>query len=459
MSLKSCTNKETNRYILEISVDKETFADATQKAFQRNVKKINIAGFRKGKAPRAMVEKLYGKDVFYEDALNIVYPDAAEASIKESGLTLVGGNKDIDFELVSMDENGVEFKITVTTKPEVTISNYKGLSAEKETVSVGDDEIEAEINRLADRNSRLVVVERAAKDGDTAVIDFEGFVDDVAFDGGKGSGYSLVIGSGQFIPGFEEQIIGKKAGEEFDVNVTFPEEYGAENLAGKPAVFKCTLHDIKEKELPAIDDEFAKDVSEFDTLEAFKEDFKTKTQERKQLAADNKFENDIIDQLVDLIEAEIPECMYNERIDDNMRDMEYRMKSQGMDMNTYLQYTGSTLEAMRDTMVEPAKRQVKVRLALEKIAELEGLKAAEEEVTAELARYAEDFKVDVERVKQAFPVSEIEIDLGVKKAIEFVKENAVIKKAAAKKPAADKPAAAKKPAAKKAAPKKKAEDK
>ena len=456
MSLQSTKNIEVNRYELEVSVDAETFSKAVAEAFRKNVGKISLPGFRKGKAPRALVERMYGKDVFYEDALQIVYPDAAEEAIKESGLTLVGGSKEIGFDLVSMDENGIQFKMTITTKPEVSIEGYKGLKADHQSADVTDAEVAEELDRLQNRNARLVVVERAAELGDTAVIDFEGFVDGVAFEGGKGEGFSLELGSGQFIPGFEEQIVSHAAGEEFDVNVTFPEEYGAENLAGQPAVFKVKVQELKAKELPALDDEFAKDVSEFDTLDAYKDDYRQKTLERKQKTADDQCEGALIDQLVDLIKAEIPDCMFEERVDENLRDMEYRMQSQGMNMKTYLEYTGGTMEQMREQMRESAEKQVKVRLALEKIAELESVKPTEDEVEAELNRYAEEFKVEPERVKLAFPVEEIEKDLMVKAAIQLVKDNAVITEVhgedeaakPAKKPAAKKPAAKKAPAKK-----------
>lgn len=426
MSLKGCKNVATNRYELDIAIDGESFQNAIMQAYKRQVKKINVPGFRKGKAPLSIIEKYYGESVFYEDALNILYPDAVDSAVEESGLEVIDDK--IDFDLKSIDKNGVEFTVTVTTKPEVTIKNYKGLTAERVKQLVTDEEVEAEINQLAERNARMVTVEdRPAENGDITVIDFEGFVDDEAFEGGKAESYSLTLGSNQFIPGFEDQIVGHNSGDEFDVNVTFPEEYHEKSLAGKPAVFKVKLHEIKKRELPEIDDEFAKDVSEFDTLDDLKKDFKEKLIERKNRQADNDVENQLIDQLVESMEAEIPEAMFTNRVNASLQDFDYRLQMQGMNLQTYMQYAGMTQEDMEKSFRPQAERQVKVRLALEKIAQLEDLKPTEEEIAAEYETLAKNYNIDVDRVKVSIPESEVIKDLAVGKAIEFVKNNADIK--------------------------------
>lgn len=453
MSLKSSNKVDTNRYELEISIDAESFKVAVQSAYRKNVKKMNIPGFRKGKAPRSIIESFYGADVFYEDALNILYPDAVEAAVLEAGLELVGDK--IDSDVKSVGKEGVEFTVTVTTKPEVELSDYKGLKAEKVIPVAKAEEIQGEIDQLAERNSRLVSVEdRAAEDGDITVIDFEGFVDGVAFEGGKGESHSLTLGAGQFIPGFEEQVIGHNTEEEFDVTVTFPEEYHAEELKGKEAVFKVKLHEIKKREMPEMDDEFAKDVSEFDTLDELKADFEKKILEKKQHEADDSVETQLIDQLVEGMKAEIPEIMIEQRIDENVRDFDYRLQMQGMNLETYMQYTGGKVEDMRENFKPQAEKQVKVRLALEKIAELEKITASEEDISAEYDKLAESYKVDAAKVKAAIPVKEVEKDLSVTKAIEIVKDSAVVTEVAEKTEEKSEKAPAKKPAAKKSAAKK-----
>lgn len=449
MSLKNTKKVETNRYELEISVDAETFKTAYDKAFRQNSRKINIPGFRKGKAPKSIVEKYYGKEAFFEDALNILYPDAVEEAIKESGLEFVDDK--IDFDLTSMDlEKGVEFKVVITVKPEVKIEGYKGLKAEKVIAKVTDEEVDAEINAMAERNSRMVAVsDRPVENGDITVIDFEGFVDGVAFDGGKAEGYSLTIGSNQFIPGFEEQLIGHKEGEEFDITVTFPEDYQAENLKGKEAVFKIKLHEIKVKELPAIDDEFAKDVSEFDTLDELKADIKTKALERKEKMADNDVENSLVDQLIDLVEAEIPNAMIEKRVDQNIQEFAYRLQMQGLDMDTYIKYMGGNKDEFRNGFKEQSERQVKVRLALEEIAKLENLTATEEDINKEYEKMTKQYNLELDKVKSYVPESELVKDIVVEKAVEFVRNNAEIKEVEEKTEKAEKKPAAKKSTAKK----------
>ena len=456
MSLKSSNKVETNRYELEISIDGAAFQDAIQKAYRKNVKRMNVPGFRKGHAPRSIIEKYYGEQVFYEDALNIVYPDAVESAVEEAGLELVGDK--IDTDVTSIGKDGVELKITVTVKPEVELGEYKGLEAQRPSAEATDADVDAEMNRLAERNSRMVTVEdRPAEKDDIAVIDFEGFVDGVAFEGGKGESYSLTLGSGQFIPGFEEQVIGHKTDEEFEINVTFPEDYHAEQLKGKPAVFKVKLHEIKKRELPVMDDEFAKDVSEFDTLAELREDTKKKIVERKEKEADNAVENQLIDKLIEGMKAEIPEVMFERRVDDNLRDFDYRLQSQGMNLDLYMQYTGSTVEDFRKNFRPQAERQVKVRLALEKIAELEKIAPTAEELEAEYKRLAENYGVDVDRVKAAIPEKEVVKDLSVSKAVDLVKESAKVTDAKAEKKAEDKPKTTRKRTTKKAEEKKEEE--
>ncbi len=426
MTLKSTNKLETNRYQLEIVIDGEQFREAIKQAYRKNGKKINVPGFRKGKAPLHIIETYYGTEVFFEDALNLLYSDAVDAAITESGLKVIDDK--MDFDLVSISkEDGVDFKVSVTTYPEIELEAYKGLKAERPLVKVDAAEVNAEVKSIQERNARMVSVEeRAAKKGDTVVIDFEGFTDGVPFDGGKAEGHSLELGSGQFIPGFEDQIIGKNIGDEFDVNVTFPEDYGAKELAGKPAVFKVNLHEIKVRELPAADDEFAKDVSEFDTLKEFKADLKKKALERKKKAAEEAVENILVQQIVDGIKGEIPEAMFTNRLNQSVEEFNYRLQSQGMSLDLYLKYTGSTIEQFRDTFRPQAEMQVKYRLALEKIVELENIKATEEELEAEYAKLAEGYGVDVDKVKSVIPASEVEKDVAVGKAIDFVKANAVI---------------------------------
>lgn len=443
MTLKETKKIETNRYQLEIVIDGEQFREAIKQAYRKESKKINVPGFRKGKAPLHIIETYYGSEVFFEDALNLLYADAVEAAINESGLKVIDDK--MDFDLVSISkEDGVDFKVSVTTYPEIELTEYKGLKAERPLVKVEAAEVNAEIKSMQERNARMVSVEdRAAKKGDTVVIDFEGFKDGVAFDGGKAEGHSLELGSGQFIPGFEDQIIGKNIGDEFDVNVTFPEEYGAEDLAGQPAVFKVKLHEIKLRELPPADDEFAKDVSEFDTLKELKADIKKKATERKKKAAEDAVENILVQQIVDGIKGEIPEAMYTNRLNQSVEEFGYRLQSQGMNLDLYLQYTGSTIEQFRETFRPQAEMQVKYRLALEKIVELEGIKADDEAVEAEFAKIAEGYGIDVEQVKAAIPASEVEKDVAVGKAIDFVKANAVITDAVDEKKEAKKAAAKK----------------
>ncbi len=461
MSLKTSNKVDTNRYELEILIDGESFRNAILTVYKKEKKNIAVQGFRKGKAPLSIIEKYYGEGVFFEDALNLLYGEAIDSAAKEAGLTVI--DDEMKFDLVSISkQDGVDFKVTLTTKPEVEVSEYKGIAAEKLICEVTDDEVKAELDRMADRNSRMVSVEdRAAELGDTAVIDFEGFVDGTAFEGGKGEGYSLGLGSGQFIPGFEDQIVGHKAEEEFDVNVKFPEEYGAKELAGKDATFKVKLHEIKTKELPEIDDEFAKDVSEFDTLDELKADIKAKALERKEKSADDAVENQIIDVLVDGLKGEIPEAMFRSRVEQSIKDFDYRLQMQGMNLETYMQYMGGNVDALKENFRPQAERQVKVRLALEKIVELEKIEVSAEDLDKEFSVMAETYSMTVEQIKAAIPEADIAADIAVQKAMALIKENAKItevkeytKKEEEKKeskPAAKKPAAKKTTTTKKAA--------
>ena len=443
MSLKASKNVGTNRYELEIVVDGERFREAIKAAYQKNAKNISVPGFRKGKAPFSFVEKYYGSEAFFEDALNLIYSDVVEEAIEESGLKVI--NDKMDFDMVSISkEDGVDFKVTLTTYPEIEIGKYKGLKAEKVIAKVAKSEVDAQINAMAERNARMVAVEdRAAAIGDTVTIDFEGFCDGVAFDGGKAEGHALELGSGQFIPGFEDQIVGKNIGEEFDVNVTFPTEYGAANLAGKDATFKCKLHEIKVRELPEIDDEFAKDVSEFDTLKELKADLKAKALERKQKAAEEEVENDLVEQIVSSIKGDIPEAMFENRLNQSVEEFAYRLQSQGLDLDTYLKYTNATIDEFKNSFRPQAESQVKFRLALEKIVELEKIEATEEDINAQIEKMAEQYGMEADKIRAAVPTEEIAKDLAVGKAIDFIKENAEITEVETKTEKAEKKPAAK----------------
>lgn len=445
MSVK-VTNVEENVVELEFSVDQKTFQEGVVKSYRKNVKRIQIPGFRKGKAPQKMIEKMYGPEVFYDDAINFVFPDAYDEAVKEAGITPVD-RPEVDVKEVGPD---VDLVLTakVTVKPEVSIDHYKGIEIPKIEYTVSDEDVDKEISSMAERNSRLVTVEdREAKLGDTAIIDYEGFVDEVAFEGGKGENHSLELGSGQFIPGFEDQIVGKKPGEEFDVNVTFPEEYHAEDLQGKEAVFKVKLNELKEKVVPAIDDEFAKDVSEFDTLEELKADSRKKLEQTAADKAKNEKETAILDFLCENLQANIPQVMVESQIDNMMKDFEMRISSQGIDMNTYMTYMGLDPKTMRDSFREQADRRVKTTLALEKILELENISATDEDAEAEIQKMADQYQMEVDKIKSFIKLEDVKEDLAMRKTMEFLLENAKEKKASKKKEAegdkAEEPAAKK----------------
>ncbi len=426
MNLKSSKKLETNRYELEIEISKEDFSKAVDKAYRKNIKKISIPGFRRGKAPRAFVEKYYGENIFYEDAINSIYPEAVEEAVKEANLEVI--NDKIDFDIVEIGKDkGLTFKVALTVKPEVNIQNYKGIEIKAKPVEVTEEEISKELEKQRERNARFIeVTDRAAKDGDIVVIDFKGSVDGVAFDGGEGTNHSLKLGSKQFIEGFEEQIVGHKKNEDFSINVKFPEDYGAKDLAGKDAVFEIKLHEIKEKELPELDDEFVKDISEFDTLKEYKEDVKAKLLESKETESKNDIDNQIIDKVNGLLEAEIPEAMFENKVNEDINDFARRLQSQGLDMKTYMQYTGLDNEKFKKEFRPMAERQVKLRLALEKISELEKLEPTAQEIENKYKEYAENYKMDVEKIRTFIPEKDIKMDLSCEKAIDFLRENAKI---------------------------------
>lgn len=427
MSLKSSNQVDTNRCELVITVAADEFENAIEKVFKRESKKITLPGFRKGKAPRAFIEKYYGEQVFYEDAINMVYPSALEEAVKEAGIRMIEDRVDFDL-LESGKGKDLVFKVVVTTYPEVSIEGYRGIEVTKKSVEVTDDDVDAELARVQDRNSRMVTVEdRAAESGDTVEIDFEGFVDGEAFEGGKAENFNLELGSGQFIPGFEDQIVGHNTGDEFDVNVTFPEDYHVAELKAKPAVFKIKLHEIKAKELPEIDDDFIKDISEFDTVADYRADVKSKLETSREKQAADDVDNQLINALIEKLQGEIPEAMYQNRITQDIREFDYRLHSQGLDLRTYIQYTGMNEAALRASFKPQAERQVKLRLALEKIAELDGIVPTEEEIEAEYSKLAEAYKMEVEQVKNIIPTEDLSKDIAVEKAMGIVRDNAVVK--------------------------------
>ena len=424
MNLVKSEKLEKSMHELQFSVDAETFKAAIEKAYKREGKKYNVPGFRKGHAPRAVIEKMYGADIFHYDAINDLFPEAYEAAVVESGIQPVG-RPEADVVSESL-EDGVVLKVTVAVKPEIKVGNYTGLKATKKVNTVDDADVEAELVRMQNRNGRIITREGKAENGDTVDMDFEGFVDGVAFEGGKAEHYSLVLGSGSFIPGFEDQLIGHEAGEEFDVNVTFPEEYQAKELVGKPAVFKIKLHEVKTKELPALDDEFAKDVSEYDTLDELKASIRKGMEEQNDKQAALDVENDLVDQVIATIEGDIPEAMHEARMDEAVRDFEYRLAQQGLKLDMYLQYMGQTMESFRASFREQAEKQVKIRLALEAVAAAEQIVASDEELEAELQRVADNYKMELAKVKELVNADEVKKDLAVNKAIDFIRDHAEI---------------------------------
>ncbi|MDR3850048.1 MAG: trigger factor [Gemmiger sp.] len=422
MNLISCEKLEKSMVELQFSIDAETFKAAVNNAFKREGKKYAIPGFRKGKAPRHMIEKMYGSDIFHYDAVNDLFPEAYEAAVKEAKIDVVGRP---DPEVVSMSEaDGVVLKVKVAVKPEVELGEYAGLTVTKEAKNVNEADVDAEVKRMQDRNGRLLTREGAAENGDTVDIDFEGFVDGKAFEGGKAEHYSLVLGSGSFIPGFGDQVVGHSAGEEFDVNVKFPEEYGAAELAGKDATFKIKLHEVKYKELPALDDDFAKDVSEYDTLDELKDSIRNNIKTNLDKQAEQKVENDLMDQVIANMKADIPDAMVDSRIDELVQDFEYRISQQGLKLADYLKYMGMNIEQFRAQFKEQADKQVKMRLAMEAIVAKEGITASDEEFEEEVKRIADAYKMEADKVKSIVDAAAVKADLAINKAIDFVKEKA-----------------------------------
>ncbi len=423
MSLVSANKTETNTYTVEISVSADDFKKAVQDSYFANRKKIQIPGFRKGKAPKHLIESMYGEDFFYEDALEAIFPKEVEAAYKEAGIEPVDQPRDLDVKTMSVTE-GLNFTFNVTVKPEITLKQYKGIEAEKEIVEVTDEEIDGEIKYMLDRGSRLVDVDdRPVQKGDITIIDFEGFVDGVAFDGGKAEKYSLTIGDGQFIPGFEDQIIGHSIGEEFDINVTFPEDYAPE-LASKEAVFKIKLHEIKFKEIPELDDEFAKD-QDYDTVAELREGVKSDLAAHKEESYQHAFEDKVIEKLCDNVEGEIPEVMYDNKAKENIDGFANRVRQQGLDLDMYLSYMGLDRESYEKMMRERAVNDVKYELAIEKIVELENFEIPAEEIDKEYADMAEQYKLDVEKIKEIVPVDAVDGQLKRQKAAKLVIDTAV----------------------------------
>ena len=434
MELKNTEKQEHSVVALTIEITKAELEAAKDKAFKKSGKNITVPGFRKGKAPRKMIEKLYGEGVFFEEAFNIIYPDAMEMAVEKSGIKPVG-RADVDLGDPA-EEGGLTIIAKVPVEPEVELGEYKGIEVEKETVKVLQADVKAELNRMAQRNARTETVERKAKKNDTVDIDFEGFVDGVPFEGGKAEHHELTLGSGAFIPGFEDQLIGCKAGDEKDVVVTFPEEYHAKELAGKEATFKCKVHKVEETILPEIDDEFAKDVSDTcETLDDLKKEITERLKAERQEAADNAFEEKVLDAVIDGMKADIPAAMIDAQVDTIVQDFGYRLQMQGMGLEQYLKMTGTEMGAFRAMFKDQAERQVKTRLALQKVVELEGITVSDKELEEEYAKMAEQYKMEVEKVKAIVSKEALEGDLKISNALEFIKKNAKVKKAAKKKAA------------------------
>lgn len=432
MELKNVEKLEKSMVALTIEISAEEIEAAKEQAFKKNGKRITVPGFRKGKAPRKIIESLYGDGVFFEDALNICYPAAYDKAVEEAGIKPVAP---ADVNVSDMTDAGaVVLECKVAVEPEVTLGEYKGLSVEKEEAKILVADVKAELDRMAQRLARTQTVERAAKNGDTVVIDFEGFTDGVAFEGGKGENYDLKLGSGSFIPGFEDQLVGCKAGEEKDVVVTFPEQYHAPELAGKEATFKCTVHEVKETILPAIDDEFAKDVSESaETLEDLKKEVKERLLAQKADMFERDYEEALLTAVIDGMQAEIPEAMVDAQLNNVMQDFGYRLQMQGMQLEQYAQMNGMDMAQFRGVFRPQADRQVKVRLALQKIVETEGLDVTAEEIDAKYQEMADQYGMQLEQVKSALPADTITSDMKLDKALALIKDTSKPKKKTKKK--------------------------
>ena len=445
MNVKS-VEKENGNAKIAIEIEKAEFEVALNKAYAKCRKNIMIPGFRKGKAPRKMVESMYGPTVFYEDAVNEIFPEIYEKAVTEQGLKAVGAPSVVDMD--TTEEGNVALTVSTALYPEVTLGEYKGIEVAKKAVSVGKADVDAELNRMAERNSRIETVEREAKNGDTVVIDFEGFVDGKAFEGGKAEKYNLHLGTGAFIPGFEDQLVGTKAGDEKAVEVTFPEDYNSKELAGKAATFQCKVHEVKETIKPELDDEFAKDVSEFDTLAALKKSIKADLAAKRQEAVDRDFENEAVVLAGKNMTCNIPACMIDEQVDKHLEQFAYQLQSQGMKMDDYLKMIGGDVKGMRDSMRPMAEQTVRSNILLSEIVHQENLDVTEEEVEEELKKLAEQYKMELDKIKEMVDVEAVKSDLKGRKAVKLIVDNAkpvekekkTAKKAAKKEDAAEAPA-------------------
>ena len=422
MNVKS-VEKENGKAKVVVEIDKAEFEQALNKAYAKCRKDIMLPGFRKGKAPRKMVESMYGATVFYEDAVNEIFPDIYTKAIVEQELKAVGSPSVSNMD--TPDEGGVVLTIETELYPEVTLGQYKGLEVPKREVKVEESEVDAEVNRMAERNARIETVDRAAANGDTVVIDFEGFVDDKPFQGGKAEDYSLTLGSGSFIPGFEDALVGAVAGEERDVNVTFPEDYSAKELAGKPAVFKCKVHEVKESIKPELDDEFAKDVSEFDTLDALKDDIRTRFTKSRTEQNDRAFESAAVQMAAANMTCSIPACMIDEQVDHQIEQFAYQLQSQGMKMEDYVKMVGGDLSSLRASMRPMAEQTVRSDILLSEIAHAENLEVTDEEVEEELKKLAEQYQMELDKVKSAVDSAAVKSDLMGRKAAKLITDSAV----------------------------------
>jgi len=452
MELRKNEKTDKNLVELEIAVTKEEFEPAMEKSYRKNVKNINVAGFRKGKAPRKMIEKIYGSGVFYDDAINYTYGEAYDAAVAQAGLEPVAQP---EVEILDISDDGYTFKAKVTVKPEVKLGQYKGLSAYKGKAEVSDEEVAAELDRMAMKVARTVGVDRPIQTGDTAKIDFEGFVDGVPFEGGKGEGFDLTIGSGQFIPGFEEQLVGHAVGEDVEVAVTFPEQYHAEELKGKAAVFQCKIHEVNETVKPELNDEFAKDVSEFDTLDALKADIREKQLKAKEESEKGQFEERVIDKMLEGMEVDLPPVMVEQQAERLINDFSQRLAMQGLSIDGYMSMNNMDIEGLKKIFMPQAERQVKVRLALDEVSKLEKIEISDADVEAELAKMAEQYKMDVEKIKSYFTNDAIRADLKVNRTVDLIRDSAIALDEEPKKEAAGE---AEKPKTKKRTSKKAAED-
>lgn len=429
MELKSSNKVDVNRWELEISISAEDFSKEVDKVYNREKSKISVPGFRKGKAPRKFIEKYYGEQIFYEDAVNALYPYALEDAAKEAGIELVDDK--IDFEVVHMNkEEGLDFKVKVTVMPEVNVENYKGIEVKKVgSVRITKEDMEKEIKKLQERNARLITIEddTPAEMGDIVNIDFEGFVDGEAFDGGTAEDMNLELGKKQFIEGFEEQVAGHKIGDKFDINVTFPENYHAVNLANKEAVFKIKLNKIQKKELPKVDDDFVKDVSEFDTLKEFKDDLKKKLSESKKKRLEADSENEMIEKFIELVKADIPDALVKNKIKELLREFEYKLQAQGIGIKDYIKYTGMTEDGLENTFRPQALNHVKLDLGLRKVAELENIEVSDKKIDQEYEKMAEQYKMKVDQIKKFVMSDDIKRDILKSEALEIIRKNKVEK--------------------------------